>query len=58
MDGSITISGDSGGPWYKYNTAWGIHLGLCDYGAEQTSRFTPARLISATLSGPSLSWSA
>ncbi|WP_214323793.1 S1 family peptidase [Nonomuraea sediminis] len=56
MDRSISVGGDSGGPWYKSNTAWGIHYGLCGYGGEITSCFTPVALIASALNGTSQSW--
>ncbi|WP_162795842.1 hypothetical protein [Nonomuraea lactucae] len=54
MDRQISIAGDSGGPWYKGNTAWGITMGLC--GAN--SCFTPAYLIPSALGAAWKVWTA
>ncbi|MFI7636070.1 hypothetical protein [Nonomuraea sp. NPDC049400] len=56
MDRSMTVGGDSGGPWYKYNTAWGIHHGLCEIGVEFNSCFTPVTSIASALNATGQSW--
>ncbi|MET8001498.1 hypothetical protein [Nonomuraea glycinis] len=56
MDRSITIGGDSGGPWYKANTAWGIHYGFCTVQGVETSCYTPVTLIASALNRTGQSW--
>lgn len=41
VDEHITAGGDSGGPWYWGNTAWGIHSGRASIGGTMRSVWTP-----------------
>ncbi|MEV3981801.1 hypothetical protein [Nonomuraea sp. NPDC049758] len=54
MDRAISIQGDSGGPWYKGNTAWGITMGT----VGGKSAFTPAYLIPSALGASWQVWTA
>ncbi|WP_188197201.1 hypothetical protein [Nonomuraea sp. SYSU D8015] len=54
MDRNINLKGDSGGPWYKGNTAWGIHTGTIN----GNSAFTPAYLIPSALGASWKVWTA
>lgn len=54
MDRNINKGGDSGGPWYKGNTAWGILLGLCG----NNSCFSPAYLIPSAVGASWELWTA
>ncbi|WP_433412970.1 hypothetical protein ACQP1V_27425 [Microtetraspora malaysiensis] len=60
MDRTITVDGDSGGPWYKGNTAWGIHLGTCSTkdGTKVNSCFTPAFIIPSAIGATWEVWTA
>lgn len=60
MDRDISIGGDSGGPWYKYNTAWGIHHGDCAIGSGAAiySCFTPVSFIPAAIGSTWRVWTA
>lgn len=42
---AITIDGDSGGPWYAYNTGYGVHYGFID----GTSSFSQVHYIDDAL---------
>lgn len=41
MEDEITESGDSGGPWYNGNEAWGVHSGRMSFNFRTRSVFTP-----------------
>lgn len=47
MDRATMIPGDSGGPWYKGNVAWGLTIGNCGFGggAPIYDCFTWARFV-------------
>jgi streptogrisin C len=47
VDGYITDAGDSGGPWYYGNTAYGIHYGDIPRGGADRSAFTSITAIEA-----------
>ncbi|MBM7412250.1 hypothetical protein JOE38_002073 [Clavibacter michiganensis] len=47
VDGYITQEGDSGGPWYYGNTAYGIHYGNIPRGGADRSAFTSITAIEA-----------
>jgi streptogrisin C len=47
VDGYITQEGDSGGPWYYGNTAYGIHYGDIPRGGADRSAFTSITAIEA-----------
>ncbi|CAQ00158.1 putative serine protease [Clavibacter sepedonicus] len=47
VDGYITEAGDSGGPWYYGNTAYGIHYGDIPRGGASRSAFTSITAIEA-----------
>lgn len=58
MEDYISAGGDSGGPWYYGNRAWGIHHGYIDDGIfdDQSSAFTPAYLIPSALGASWYVW--
>jgi hypothetical protein len=41
MEGHITEGGDSGGPWFFGNEAWGVHSGAMNLDSRLRSAFTP-----------------
>lgn len=43
--------GDSGGPWFYGNTAYGVHSGYSTIGSVRRDQFSPAHYISSGLSG-------
>jgi len=47
VDGYITQEGDSGGPWFYGNTAYGIHYGNIPRGGADRSAFTSITAIEA-----------
>jgi streptogrisin C len=47
VDGYITDAGDSGGPWFYGNTAYGIHYGDIPRGGASRSAFTSITAIEA-----------
>ncbi|MCH7607784.1 MAG: hypothetical protein IIC94_04360 [Chloroflexi bacterium] len=49
MDGDTQIGGDSGGPWYFGQTAYGGHVGNCPGGASARDVFSVVDLIDEAL---------
>lgn len=49
MDAHVTDGGDSGGPWFLGDTAWGIHSGRTRIQGRYRSIWTPAYLIEEAL---------
>lgn len=61
MSEHITAGGDSGGPWYYGNHAWGIHGGYCSILGGcgfDSSFFTPAYLIPSAFGSAWRVWTA
>ncbi|MGW7485229.1 S1 family peptidase [Nonomuraea muscovyensis] len=49
MDKHYTAGGDSGGPWYRGNTAYGIHSGYVVLGGKKRSTFSEVRYLPQAL---------
>lgn len=49
MDKHYTQGGDSGGPWFRGNTAYGIHSGWVSLGGKKRSTFSEVRYLPQAL---------
>ncbi|MFF5248978.1 S1 family peptidase [Streptosporangium sp. NPDC000095] len=61
MESDVSDGGDSGGPWYYGNRAWGIHGGVCSggvCGGDASSFFSPAYLIPSVMGSSWYVWTA